>query len=116
MKNLEMLNSERSQHQVELHELEERIIQLEASLGNEDSAATPAGKSLTISIQEARSRVDSIEYKVSVIDQGIAWFERKANSAELMAEYKTSMDTWESDKTDLEGKRNVLIVRIARSK
>lgn len=116
MKSLEMLNSERSQHQVELHELEERIIQLESSLGDEDSAATPAAKSLTISIQEARSKVDNIEYKISVIDQGIAWFERKANSSELMAEYKTTMDTWESDKTDLEGKRNVLIVRIARSK
>ena len=56
-------------------------------------AATPAGKSLAMPLEEARpkvegrrSKVDSIEHKISVTDRDIEWFDRKANSSELMAE------------------------------
>ncbi|AQW70796.1 hypothetical protein B2J77_18055 [Pseudomonas parafulva] len=67
-------------------------------------------------MRETRSKVDNIEYKISVIDQDIAWFNRKANSSELMAEYKETMKNWATDKADLEGKRKVLSTRLAETK
>ena len=116
MKNLEQLNTERSQFQAELQELEQQIAQWEAHLDSPDFATTPAGQSLEIPLQETRSKVDSIEYKISVIDQNIAWFDRKANSSQLMAEYKETMSNWATDKAELEDKRKVLNTRLAETK
>ncbi|EPJ7847362.1 chromosome segregation protein SMC [Pseudomonas aeruginosa] len=81
-----------------------------------DFAESPNGQSLKIPLQEARSKVDNVEYKISVIDQEIAWFDRKANSSALMADYKETMSNWATDKADLEGKRRVLNTRLAQTK
>ena len=116
MKSLEQLNTERSQHQAALHELEQQITQWEVHLEDPDFAESPNGQSLKIPLQEARSKVDNIEYKISVIDQEIAWFDRKANSPALMAEYKETMSNWATDRADLEGKRKVLSTRLAETK
>ncbi|TRO32224.1 hypothetical protein EQ845_20705 [Pseudomonas putida] len=116
MKSLEQLNTERSQHQADLHELEQQISQWEVHLGDPDFAETPNGQRLKMPLQEARSKVDNIEYKISVIDQEIAWFDRKANSPALMAEYKETMSNWAIDRADLEGKRKVLSTRLAETK
>ncbi|MDW2775025.1 hypothetical protein [Pseudomonas sp. BEA3.1] len=116
MKSLEQLNTERSQHQAALHELEQQITQWEVHLEDPDFAESPNGQSLKIPLQEARSKVDNVEYKISVIDQEIAWFDRKANSSALMADYKETMSNWATDKADLEGKRRVLNTRLAETK
>jgi len=52
-------------------------------------AATPAGNSLAMPLEEARPKVDSIEHKISVTDRDIEWFDRRANSSELMAECRS---------------------------
>jgi hypothetical protein len=116
MKSLEQLNTERSQHKADLHELEQQISQWEVHLADPDFAETPNGQRLKMPLQEARSKVDNIEYKISVIDQEIAWFDRKANSPALMAEYKETMSNWAIDRADLEGKRKVLSTRLAETK
>jgi hypothetical protein len=116
MKSLEQLNTDRCKHQAELHELEEQIAQWEVSLTDPDFATTAAGDDLQIRLREANSKVNNIEYKISVIDQDIAWFDRKANSSELIAEYKETMGNWAIDKTDLDGKRKVLSTRLAEAR
>ncbi|WHU41433.1 hypothetical protein [Pseudomonas parafulva] len=116
MKSLEQLNTERNQYLEDLKELEQQITQWEAHLANPGFAEAQTGQSLQASIRETRSKVDNIEYKISVIDQDIAWFNRKANSSELMAEYKETMKNWATDKADLEGKRKVLSTRLAETK
>lgn len=116
MKSLEQLNTERCKHQAELHELEEQIAQWEVPLSDPEFAATAAGHDLQIRLRDANSKVSNIEYKISAIDQDIAWFDRKANSSELMAGYKETMGNWAIDKTDLEGKRKVLSTRLAEAK
>lgn len=116
MKSLENLNTERSQLQAELLELEQKITQREAHLDDQDFALTPSGQSLAVTLQEEKSKVDSIEHKIFLVDQDIAWFDRKANSCELMADYKATMSNWAIDKTDLEGKRNLLTTRLAATK
>ena len=116
MKSLEQLNTERCQYQAELHELEEQIAQWEVHLSDPDFAATSAGAELQIRLREANSKVDSIEFKINVIDQDTAWYDRKANSSELMAEYKETMGNWAIDKADLEGKRKVLSSRLAEAR
>lgn len=116
MKSLEQLNTERSKNQAELQELEEQIAQWKALLSEPDFAVTSAGYDLEVRLREATSKVDNIEYKISVIDQDIAWFDRKANSTELMAGYRETMDNWSIDKADLEGKRKVLSTRLAEAK
>lgn len=85
-------------------------------LEDPDFTESPNGQSLKISLLEARSKVDNVEYKISVIDQEIAWFDRKANSPTLMADYKETMRNWATDKADLEGKRKVLNTRLAETK
>lgn len=116
MKNLEQLNTERSQYQTELQELELKVAQWEADLEDSDYAETFAGQSLKIPLQEARSKVNNVEHKISVIDQNIAWFDRKANSFELMATYKETMSNWATDKADLEAKRKALNTRLEEIK
>jgi hypothetical protein len=116
MKNLENLNTERSQYQAELTELVKQLTQWEAQLSDEEFAATPSGKSLAVALQEARSSIDNTAHKIAVIDLDIEWFDRKANSSVLMAEYKDTMSNWATDKADLEGKRKVLKTRLAEIK
>lgn len=116
MKSLEKLNTERRQYQTELQELEQQIAQWEVHLCDPDFAVTPAGQSLEIPRQEAKSKVDNLNYRISAIDQDIAWYGRKANSSELMAEYKETMSNWTTDKVDLEGKRKVLNTRVVEIK
>lgn len=116
MQTLEKLNTERSQHQAELEELNRQIAQWEAHLSDPDHAGTPAGNDLQIRLREVKSKVGTIEHKVSVIDRDIAWWDRKANSSELMAEYRETMNNWATDKVDLEGKRKVLSTRLAETK
>ncbi|MGR3993784.1 chromosome segregation protein SMC [Pseudomonas sp. 1121_17] len=112
MKSLEKLNTERSQHQTELQEFEGQIAQWEVHLSDSSFAATSAGDDLLVRLREAKSKVGDIEYKISVIDQDIAWFDRKANTAELMAGYKEKMENWLLDKGDLQGKRKTLATRL----
>jgi len=116
MKSLEQLNTERNQYQAELQELKGQIAQCEARLNDPDFAATSAGDDLQIRLREANSKVDNTEHKIFLIDQDIAWFDRKSKSSELMAEYKEIMSNWEIDKADLEGKRKVLSTRLAETK
>ncbi|WP_095063992.1 chromosome segregation protein SMC [Pseudomonas sp. Irchel s3f19] len=116
MKSLEQLNTERCQHQAELHELKEQIAQWEGLLSDPDFAVTSAGDELQIRLREANSKVDTIEFKITLIDQDIAWYDRKANSSELMAGYKETMESWSADKVDLEGKRQALYTRLAEIK
>lgn len=116
MKSLEKLNTEKSQHQAELEELNEQIAQWEVHLSDPNYAGTSSGNELQIRLRELKSKVGTIEHKVCVIDRDIAWWDRKANSSRLMAEYKETMSNWASDKADLEGKRNVLNTRLAETK
>ncbi|HGM6309371.1 TPA: hypothetical protein ACKP8D_001802 [Pseudomonas putida] len=116
MKSLEQLNTERCKNQAELQELEEQIAQWKVLLSDPDFAVTSAGYDLEFRLREATSKVDNIEYKISIIDQDIAWFDRKANSTELMAGYRETMDNWSIDKADLEGKRKVLSTRLVETK
>lgn len=116
MQSLEKLNTERTQHQVELEELNGQISGYEVHLSDPNYAATAAGNELQIRLREVRSKVGTIEHKVSMIDRDIAWWDRKANSSELMAEYKETMSNWATDKADLEGKRKVLSARLAETK
>lgn len=116
MKNLEQLNTERSKHQVELQELKGQIAQWEMHLSDPDYAGTPSGNELQIRLRQAKSNVGTIEHKVSVIDRDIAWWDRRANSSELMAEYKETMSNWLADKVDLEGKRKILSIRLSETK
>ncbi|KEY87495.1 hypothetical protein MBA34_16685 [Pseudomonas capeferrum] len=116
MKSLEKLNAERSHHQTELQELEGQIAQWEVHLSDSSFAATSAGDDLLVRLREAKSKVGDIEYKISAIDQDIAWYDRKANSSALMAEYKETMESWSADKIDLEGKRKALSRRLAETK
>ncbi|WP_054888529.1 MULTISPECIES: hypothetical protein [unclassified Pseudomonas] len=116
MKSLEQLNTERCQHQAELQRLEEQIAQWEVQLSAPDGAETSAGDDLQIRLREANSKIDNIEFKITVIDQDIAWYDRKANSSELMAGYKETMGNWEIDKADLEGKRKLLSSRLAEAR
>ncbi|MNJ24672.1 hypothetical protein D3C77_190960 [compost metagenome] len=112
MQNLEKLNTERSKHEAEISELEGQIARWEEQLSIPGFAETPAGEDLRISVRNAESKVGDIEHKISVIDQSIAWIERKANSAELMADYKEKMENWSLDKADLHGKRKTLSTRL----
>lgn len=116
MQSLENLNTERTQHQVELEELNGQISEYEVHLTDPNYAATPAGNELQIRLREVRSKVGTIEHKVSMVDRDIAWWDRKANSSELMAEYKETMNSWTVDKADLEGKRKMLSMRLAETK
>ncbi|WP_313050456.1 hypothetical protein [Pseudomonas soli] len=116
MQSLEKLNTERNQHRAELEELNGQIAQYEVHLSDPNYAETAAGNELQIRLREARSKVGDIEHKVSLIDQDIAWWARKANSSELMAEYKETMNNWATDKVDLEGKRKVLSTRLAETR
>lgn len=116
MQSLEKLNAERSQHQTELLELEGQITQWEVRLSDPTYAQTPAGNELQVRLREVKLKSGDIEHKVSVIDRDIAWWDRKANSFELMAECKETMKNWASDKIDLEGKRKVLRTRLADTK
>lgn len=116
MQSLEKLNTERTQHQAELKELNGQIAQYEEHLSDENYAETPAGNELQIRLREVQSKVGTIEHKISVIDRDIAWWDRKANSHELMAEYKETMNNWATDKVDLEGKRKVLSSRLAETR
>lgn len=116
MKSLEQLNTERSQKQTELQELEGQIAQWEVHLSDSSFAATSDGHDLLIRMREAKSKVGDIKYKISVIDQDIAWYDRKANSSALMGEYKETMESWSADKIDLEGKRKALSTRLAETK
>ncbi|MFZ4964797.1 hypothetical protein ACL9RJ_11045 [Pseudomonas sp. Mn2068] len=116
MQSLEELNTERSQHQTELQEFEGQIAQWEMHLSDSNYAGTPAGNELQIRLQEVKSKVGTIKHKVSVIDRDMAWWDRKANSSKLMAEYKETMNNWATDKVDLEGKRQVLSSRLAETK
>jgi hypothetical protein len=116
MQSLEKLNTERTQHQAELKELNGQIAQYEEHLSDENYAETPAGNELQIRLREVQSKVGTVEHKISVIDRDIAWWDRKANSSVLMAEYKETMSNWATDKVDLEGKRKVLSKRLAETK
>lgn len=116
MKSLEQLNTERSQKQAELQELEGQIAQWEVHLSDSSFAATSDGHDLVVRMREAKSKVGDIKYKISVIDQDIAWYDRKANSSALMGEYKETMESWSADKIDLEGKRKALSTRLAETK
>lgn len=116
MQSLEKLNTERTQHQAELKELNGQIAQYEEHLSDPNYAESPAGNELQIRLREVQSKVGTIGHKVSVIDRDIAWWDRKANSSELMAEYKETMNNWAADKADLEGKRKVLSTRLAETK
>lgn len=116
MQSLEKLNTERTQHQVELEELNGQISEYEVHLSDPNYAATPAGNELQIRLREVKSKVGTIEHKVSMVDRDIAWWDRKANSSELMADYKETMSNWATDKADLEGKRKVLSTRLAETK
>ncbi|HDS1796690.1 chromosome segregation protein SMC [Pseudomonas putida] len=116
MKSLQKLNTERSHHQTELQEFEGQIAQWEVHLSDLSFAATSAGDDLLVRLREAKSKVGDIEYKISVIDQDIAWYDRKANSSALMAGYKENMESWSADKVDLEGKRKTLYTRLAETK
>lgn len=116
MRSLEKLNIERTQHQAELEALNGQIAQYEEHLSDPNYAETPAGNELQIRLREVRSKVGTIEHKVSVIDGDIAWWDRKTKSSELMAEYKETMNNWATDKADLEGKRKVLSTRLAETK
>lgn len=116
MQSLEKLNTERTQHQAELKELNGQIAQYEEHLSDPNYAETPAANELQIRLREVKSKVGTIEHKVSLIDRDIAWWDRKANSSELMAEYKETMSNWATDKVDLEGKRKVLSKRLAETK
>lgn len=116
MQSLEKLNIERTQHQAELKELSGQIAEYELHLSDPNYAATPAGNELQIRLREVRSKVGTIEHKVSLVDRDIAWWDRKTKSSELMAEYKETMRNWATDKADLEGKRKVLSIRLADTK
>lgn len=116
MKSLEKLNTERTQHQAELEELNGQIAQYEVDLSDPNYAQTPAGEELQTRLREVKSKAGSIEHKVSLIDQDLAWWGRKAKSSELMAEYKEAMNNWATDKLDLEGKRKVLSARLAETR
>jgi len=116
MKNLEQLKTERSNHQAALQELEGQIAQWEVHFSDSSFAATSAGDDLLVHLREAKSKVGDLEYKISVIDQDIAWYDRKANSCALMAGYKETMESWSVDKVDLEGKRKALYTRLAETK
>lgn len=112
MQSLEKMTSDRIKHEQEIREIEGQIAQWEEHLSNPAIAGTPAGKELLVNVRNAESKVGSIEHKISVIDQGIAWFDRKANTAELMAGYKEKMENWSLDKADLQGKRKTLATRL----
>lgn len=116
MKSLEKLNTERSHHQTELQEFEGQIAQWEVYLSDSSFVATSAGDDLRVRLREAKSKVGDIEHKISVIDQHIEWYDRKANSSALMAGYKETMESWSADKDDLEGKRKALYTRLAETK
>ncbi|QVM97538.1 hypothetical protein JYG36_04945 [Pseudomonas sp. SORT22] len=116
MRSLDKLNIERTQHQSELEELKGQIPQWEAHLSDPSFAATSAGDDFQIRLREAKFKIENIEHKISVIDQDIAWWDRKVSSSELMAEYTETMSNWATDKDDLEGKRNVLSTRLAETK
>lgn len=116
MQSLEKLNAERTQHQAELEELNGQIAQYEVQLSDTNYAETEAGNELQIRLREVKSKVGTIEHKVSMVDRDIAWWDRKANSSQLMAEYKEAMNNWVADKVDLEGKRKVLTMRLAETK
>lgn len=115
MKSLDKLNIERTQHQAELEELNDKIAQYKVRLSDQDYAETPAGKELQIRLREVISKAGTVEHKVSLIDNDIAWWDRKANSSKLMVEYKETMNNWATDKLDLEGKRKVLSTRLAET-
>lgn len=116
MQSLEKLNTERNQHRAELEGLNGQIAQYEVHLSDPNYAETATGNELQIRLREARSKVGDIEQKVSLIDRDIAWWDRKANSSELMAEYKETMSNWATDKLDLEGKRKVLSTRLTETR
>lgn len=116
MKNLEQLNARRSKHEAEIHELEEQIARWEGHLKDANFAASPAGNDLLINVRDAESKVGRIEHKIFLIDQDIAWIDRKTNGVELMAGYKATMENWSLDKVDLEGKRKALSTRLAETK
>ncbi|RYZ89923.1 MAG: hypothetical protein EOP04_05470 [Proteobacteria bacterium] len=107
---------EGTQHLAELEELNGQIAQYEEDLSDPNYAETPAGNELQIRLREVRSKIGTIEHKVSVIDRDIAWWDRKTNSSELMAEYIEIMNNWATDKAELEGKRKMLSTRLAETK
>lgn len=116
MQSLEELNIERSRHQAELAELNGQLAQYEEHLSDPNYAQTPAGGELGICVENLRSKIGTIKCKVSMVDQKIAWWDRKNSSSELMAGYRDTMSSWASDKADLESKRGVLSARLAEIK
>jgi len=112
MQSLEKLTIDRRNHQQEIRELEGQIAQWEEQLSNLSFAGTRDGEEMLVNLRNTVSRVGSIEHKISLIDHSIAWFDRKANSVELMAAYKEKMENWSLDKADLQGKRKILVARL----
>ena len=94
MQSLEKLTIDRRNHQQEIRELEGQIAQWEEQLSNLSFAGTRDGEEMLVNLRNTVSRVGSIEHKISLIDHSIAWFDRKANSVELMAAYKEKMENW----------------------
>ncbi|PRA58666.1 chromosome segregation protein SMC [Pseudomonas sp. MYb187] len=112
MQSLEKLNTERSNLEAQIREIEGQIARWDEQLNIPTFAGTLAGEELLINMRNAESNVRNIEHKISVIDQSIAWIDRKANSIELMADYKEKMESWSLDKADLQGKRKTLSTRL----
>ncbi len=112
MQSLEKLNTERSNLEAQIREIEGQIARWEEQLNIPTFVGTPAGEQLLIKVRNAESNVGNIEHKISVIDQSIAWIDRKANSIELMADYKEKMESWSLDKADLQGKSKTLSTRL----
>lgn len=111
MKTLKALTTERSEHQAQVQNLQTEIAQWEQQLGQPQIDASTA-RQLETSINNARSRIVSLGNRVDLVDRDIAWFDRKHQSAELMAGYRETMQSWALDKQDLQGKREVLSTRL----
>ncbi|MBD8496203.1 coiled-coil domain-containing protein [Pseudomonas syringae] len=115
MKTFEQLTTERNQYHAQIKNLHIEIAQWEHQLTHQGIDVQATSK-LETDINNARSSIGSIEQKISEIDQGIAWFERKQNSTALISEYQETMQNWSLDKQDLLGKRQALSTRLEDTK
>jgi chromosome segregation ATPase len=115
MRTLEQLNTERSQHNAEIEEIQTEIAQWEQQLTHPAIDAQTA-KQLRTDANNARSRITSVEHRIFLVDRDIAWIDRKQNSAELMTGYRETMQNWSLDKQDLIGKREALSTRLEETK
>lgn len=111
MKTIEQLDTDRNQYLTQIKNLQAEIVEWEQQAGDPSTGAT-AARQLETDANNARSRIGTIEHRISEVDQDIAWHERKQKSAELMAEYQEAMQNWSLDKQDLIGKRQALSDRI----